>query len=725
MRLSYLLITCMILLVMGVSYALPYTWSSTIPVEIVPLSHINNKNELEGYLSDPNIVLFYIDDNFTKNPKNWILYNLNISEVKPEKIPDYGNYTYIDKNNIVIIYPKKYVYLDNNGALVYNTPKEFNGSKYKIKHIPPEKYKIPTKLPDLNGYVYLDKNSVYVLYPKKYVCRGNDGALIYNPPKREENKYSGEYKLIYNSGANKIPFYYNYSFVNKNNIFIIYPKKYVYLDNNGALLYHPPIELPKKEKIYNISTKLLDGEKGIYEIKNKKLLIVHPISINDKSILDFIGYYVSKNNGTFVYINKVPPHYKHVLINGIVIQNAIPDKRGDYAIDVAGRKIKVNLRNDDLINKKIKTVKGLSEILNINTTYISTGSENLKIIKKENPSKSELNTLLNDYWFKKWYNKNYTHIYYSPSNIKNRYNIKDFDILAMSYYPIIYTDKAPETFQNDPVGGYYPKSICYKGTNNIGYWEKGVKSDNKYYHYDKNEPQWNDNNKYVSNWYYKGKVVLPSNDSEMSDKYKYFNHWFVKNYGYALSENINGLLLTSNDKNLVDAIFGRDNSNLSWKLDLTNKIDYIVIPDHKEISKENGMIIIKIPGLLNDTYGIHYIKEYYIPPKDEEFGVYVADVVDYNSSLIYKLKDNYTWICSFKNYADWVNNYMHSNIKIVNGTMIIAKSNNPIKITIYKKGINISSLNLSNISIEEYNKTSNKLILYHCPTEKPIIYLLN
>ena len=655
MKLKYpSLILCMIFLLMNAGYALNYKWTSTIPVEFVPLSSIDNQTQLEYYLNKHNIVVFYIDEKYSIKSNDWILYKFNITRVSPDKIPDYGNYTLVSSNGVVVLYPENSVYRDKDGALIYNTPMPVNDVEYKIQHVPPVKQEKNSIIPDYYDYVLIN-NGTFIIYPQKYITRDDDGAIIYNPPLEIKN--------------DNIP-------------------------------------------IYNVSTKLIDAEKGVYEIKPKKILITHPINPDDKNILDFIGYYVSENNGTFAYINKVPPHYKHVLINGIVVQNAIPDKNGDYAVDVAGRKVKVDLRDDDLINKKIKTVKGLSEILNINATYISTGSENLKVIKKENPNKDELDALLNEYWFKKWYNDKYYHTYYNPSNIKNNYNVKDFDILAMSYYPIIYADKAPETFQNDPKGGYYPEVISYKGTDDIGYWEKGVKSDNKYYYYDKNEPHWNDNDKYVSNWYYEGKVVSLANESEMNDRYKYFNQWFVKNYGYAVSEGVDGLLLTSNDKNLVDAVFGKENNNISWKLAMDGKLSYVVIPDYKGVSKENNITIIKIPGLTNDLYGMHYIKEYYIPPKDEEFGVYVADIVEYNVSKIYMLKNNYTWICSFKNYADWVNNYMYSNIKIVNSTIIIAKSNNPIKITIYKKGTNITSPDLLKIPMEEYDKNSNKIILY-------------
>ena len=54
----------------------------------------------------------------------------------------------------------------------------------------------------------------------------------------------------------------------------------------------------------------------------------------------------------------------------------------------------------------------------------------------------------------------------------------------MSYYPLIYVDKAPETFDNDPTGGYYPETISYSGSESLGYWDEGPNSENNYYHYD-------------------------------------------------------------------------------------------------------------------------------------------------------------------------------------------------------------------------------------------------
>ena len=446
-----------------------------------------------------------------------------------------------------------------------------------------------------------------------------------------------------------------------------------------------------------------------YVVGPKKLYITHQINPDDKYILDFVGWYVSECNGTFAYINKVPPHYKHAVISGVAVQKTIPDENGEYELDIAGRKLKVDLRDDEAINKKIETIKGLSKVLNINLTYISTGSESLNVIKKDNIDVDELNDLLNYYWYKKWHGNEYTHVYCNPSNIKTKYDIDDFDILAMSYYPIIYVDKSPETFENDPVGDYYPDNIHYKGTAEYGYWDDGVDSKNKYYHYDHDEPYWDNADKYVTNWYHNGKVVLPLNDTKMNDdKYKYFNHWFVKNYGYALSEGVDGLLLLSNNEYLFDAIFGKDSNDLNWKLDINGKVKYVAIPDKKGISKEGDIIILKVPKLTGDEiYGTHYISENYIPPKDEEFGAYIADVMEYDTAKIYDLKDNYTWICSFKNYADWANNYLKNGIKIKNNTIYV-KSNNNIKITVYNK--NSSSL-LSTYPIEEYDNDLNKVVI--------------
>ncbi|ABR56323.1 hypothetical protein [Methanococcus aeolicus] len=503
-------------------------------------------------------------------------------------------------------------------------------------------------------------------------------------------------------------------YLNNENIVIFYTDKNYLSSNDNIFMGNDD------EKIIAMPKKILmpiDAEKGIYGIKPKKILMTNPINPDDKDILDFVGNYVSENNGSFAYINKVPPKYEQVVINGVAVQKVVPDENGEYAISVAKRKIKVDMIDDKLLTKKINSIKSLSELLNINITYISTGSENIKDIKKENiVDNNELNDLLNNYWFKKWYNNQYTHIQYTPSDVKTKYNAKNLDILAMSHYPMIYVDKAPETFENDPTGGYYPETISYEGPNNTGYWQKGAESENNYYHYEKGEPNWNDNDEYNSNWYYEGSSVSPANDTEMNNRYEYFNYWFVKNYAYALSENVDGLLLYSNDKTLYNMVFGKENKNMFWKLNIGDRVDYVVIPGHKEISKENNITIIKVPGLLNnEVYGVHYIKEYYLEPHNEEFGVYVADSIYYDKNKIYALKDNYTWICSFKNYADWSNKYTTNNIVIKKGN-ITTKYNENIKITIYNKNIkDINNKLFSKYSIEEYNNDLNKIVIENPP----------
>jgi len=599
MRLPFIAILCMFIVLLTNNHAMEYKWYSTIPIEYVPLSTIDNEKQLNRYLNNDNIVVFYIDRDYNPKRDDWVLYKFNITRVVPKEIPNYYNYTYINTGNSIVIYPKNSLYRDDNGVIIYNPPVPVNNS------------------------------------------------------------------------------------------------------NNGTFI--PPV--------YNTSTKLLDPKKGIYEIKPKKLLITNHINPDDKDILDFVGYYVSENNGTFAYINKVPPGYKSTIVTGIVVQKVIFDKDGKYVVDIAGRKLKVDLRDDDLIDKKLKHIEALSKLLNVNVTYISTGSENLNIIEKKDIDKDELDSLLNNYWFKKWSKDEYFHIYVSSVENKNHYP-KDFDILSLGYYPEIYTFKAPETFKNHPIGGYYPETISYEGTNDTGYWEKGLSSENEFYYYERGEPEVGDNNEYVTNWYYGEKPLPLTLDSEInSDKYKYFNSWFVRSYSYAVSNGADGLLVP-NDRYLLDAVLGKDNKNLTWKLDIVGKIKYVVSPGYTNISNGNGIPILRVPGLIdNESYGVPFISECYIPPKDENFGVYVADIVKYDTNKIYSWKDNYTWVCSFKNYVDWANNYINSNITIKNNSVIVY-SKRPLKVTLYRKNISYPDKNMKNISLEEFNREYNKMVFY-------------
>ncbi|GBF35945.1 hypothetical protein [Methanofervidicoccus abyssi] len=535
-----------------------YKWASTIPIYYVPLSSINSEDELNYYLDNDNIVIFYIDKKYNIERKDWILDKLlnkfNISRIVPEKIHGYEEY-------------------------------------------------------------------------------------------------------------------------------------------------------PVNNTLYVLNNKLMYNEKCIFEIKPKKILITYNIDPDSKEIMDFVGYYVSKNNGTFAYINKVPPRYKHILITGVAVQKAVLDDKGDYIIDVAGRKLKVDWRDDGFINKKIKHLKTLSKLLNINITYISTGDELLDVIEKSDIDKDELEDLLNDYWFKKRFNNTYFHTYVSSSD--KGYYTRTLDILSMGYYPNIYVYKTSETFKNDPIGGFYPETVSYVGTVKIGYWRKEITSENEYYDYIKDEPS-TDKNGGISIWYYQGEPVPLTLDSKLNeDRYKYFNHWFVKNYGNALAKGVNGLLLPSNNSYLLDAILGKDNRELKWKLNIGNKVEYIVIPGKGEPTIENNITIFKVPGVFEDLYGVPFIEECYIPPEGEMPGVYIGDIAEYNYSILYHWKDNCTWICSFRDYARWINNYVKCDIYIRNNSIVL-QSNIPMKVTVYSKNV----VYPENVSVEEYNNKLNKVVLY-------------
>jgi hypothetical protein len=185
----------------------------------------------------------------------------------------------------------------------------------------------------------------------------------------------------------------------KSNIVVFYEDKDF---SNGDKYRQSAIEYKLNNYIKAYNTTLVSPTNTsckFFVVGPKKLYVSHQINPDDKYVLDFVGWYVSENNGTFAYINKVPPHYKYAVISGVAVQKIIPDENGEYAVDVAGRKIKVDLRDDSLINKKIRTIKGLSNALNINITYISTGSESIDVIKEEDVDIDELDGLLDYYWF--------------------------------------------------------------------------------------------------------------------------------------------------------------------------------------------------------------------------------------------------------------------------------------------------------------------------------------
>jgi len=519
---------------------------------------------------------------------------------------------------------------------------------------------------------YLNSDNIVVIYT------GNDFAMT--PETEALLEYIGlvESKNI----VGTIPYFGNSTYINSDSAVV--PESYVYRDENGAYLYINSVDSAEKETttVYeaSISSKIFDD--GYYEIKPRKLFIPYNIDLENQEIIDFMGRYVASQGETFAYINKVPSNYESVVINGIVVQNIIPDENGESSISVADRTITVEVRDEDLINRKLNSVKTVSELLDIGTTYITTGSENIDIIKDSSITDNEKENLLNSYWFKKHYSDYYTHIKYNdygeyPTTV---------DLLAMSYYPLIYVDKAPETFEDDPTGGYYPDTISYSGSQTSGYWNEGADSENNYYHYD-GEDYWNDDETVSRDyWSVNGDFASMSEEIDFNSRYEYFEHWYVKNYAYAMTSGANGLLIFSKDEDLLDAVFNKYNKNITWKLNIEG-IDYLVIPDYIGYDRMNGVAVIKIPGLNNNEInGMQFIDEIYIEPYNEEYGVYVADVYEYDTNTIYDLNDDNTWICSFEEYVDWAETYRTSKIIIKNDTVYVNADDNA-KITIYRENI--------------------------------------
>ena len=705
----------LLILIVGVSLLscqaldVEYKWASTIPVKYIPLSSITTEEELNYYLNTEDIVVFYIDDKFKIGREEWKLYKLNITRVTPERIPDYGEYVFVNLGNFIVLYPEssvtsspvKYVFCDRDRRLIYYPPKPVNDTRYVPKHVPPMYKEVLDKIPEFDGYA-LVVNGSFVLYPKKYVTRREDGALVYHPPMNTSG--DRKFREVYGYTVKRTPEYYNYTLVPSKGVFILYPKGHVVRSNDTLLIYDPPVEIGEEVQVYNISTRVIDAKRGIFEIKPRKVLITHNIDPDSKEILDFVGYYVSQHNGTFAYINKVPPRYRHTLVTAVAVQKAVLDKRGEYIVKVAGRNLKVEWRDDQLLNRKIKHLKALSALLRINLTYISTGDEILDIIETTKIDRKELEELLNNYWFKKRFKDIYFHTY--VSSLDRGYYTRDLDILSMGYYPNIYVHKAPETFKNDPIGGFYPETISYVGTVKKGYWRKEVTSENEYYYYVKDEPSTDEG---ITFWYYQGRPVSSTMDSKLSgEKYRYFNHWFIKNYGNALARGVDGLLLPSSDRYLLDAVLGRYNREIDWKLDIEGKVEYIVIPEKGKASIEKNVTLLKVPGIFEDLYGVPYIKECYIPPEGERPGVYIGDIVGYNYSRLYNWKDNYTWICSFRDYARWVKNYVKSRVSIGDNGSIHLITDTPVKVTVYTKNVTYPA----NVSVEEYNRNLNKVVLY-------------
>ncbi len=677
------------------SESLEYKYISTIPIELIKLSDIKSIDELNKILDNNNTLTILCLDKLDKNTRYLLTY-LGVKEYTPSKIPDLYNYTLVTDK--ILLYKKYTVYRDEDGIYIFNPPVNVNHSKFEF--IKPYIIKVPNPkyIPNFDGYVLIN-NGTFILYPKKYVIRRADGSYIFIPPKNK----SDEYRVIYtfNKPPTMIPETYNYTFVDNKGIFIIYPKKYYIRNKDGIYIFYPPVNVSKKT-VYKISyPKISDG---VYEIRKNKLLFLYDTNLNNIKTLNIIGKYIAKNGGVFAYINKVPPYYKNILVAGVGIQKIIPDENGDYAIEVAGRKIKVDLLDEDVIKNKLKSIKALKS-LGINVSYIVTGDEGIKLVQKTDVDIDEAKELLNDYWFKKYYT-NYTHLYF---NSYYSYYINNDDIVGLSYYPLIYLEKAPETF-DEPYGDLYPNVIHYKGTEDYGYWEYGPESKNEYYHED-NEPFWNDNEKSAEGWYYEGRYV--TDDSDLWERYKYFEDWYVRNYAYLLAKGVDGLFLLSSDSYLLNVILGKEDlnsDNYSYSLDINKKIKYLIVPGSKGFNIVDNIPIIYIPTLLCDYYGVKILNMTYIPPKDEDFGVYVSNIIMFKPKLLIELKENGTCIMDFKNLAEWLTKYKKNFIIFKKRNVIYIKDNKNVKITIFKKNF---PYNLYNI--EEYKKDSYMYVIDNPP----------
>ena len=446
-----------------------------------------------------------------------------------------------------------------------------------------------------------------------------------------------------------------------------------------------PIEVVKLTRFTNVSQYLNDGyltifytsmpdyvfedkykkiADGVFEIKKYKLIFTHKPDFSKEKDMEIIGEYLKNNGQTFVYLDKAPAGYNKILAAAIVLTKAKLDENGRYGLDVAKRKLKVDYTKDNIIENKLKAVKAL-ELEGINVSYVITGDYGLDLIEKTIIYPYEVKDLLNEYWFK-YEGDNYTHIYFKPSKLLELMDLNNYDIIGLSYYPLIHLDKAPETFKSDPLGYYYPKSIKYTPNG----WEEGPESENNYYYAVRGEPNWNVK-EYYTGWYYQGEIVPPENDSKMWEKYRYFSDWYVKNYAYLLGLGCKALYLESSDSYLLSLILG--NATGYSKLYNLN-VSYLIVPGERGFRIVNNIPIITFPSLYDEKYGATVVNETYIKP-DDDFGVYVAEVNKFDTYLLYKLKENGTKIMSFKELANWLERYYKNLIKI-------KKDNNLINITL-------------------------------------------
>ncbi|MBP2200661.1 hypothetical protein J3E07_000059 [Methanococcus voltae] len=432
------------------------------------------------------------------------------------------------------------------------------------------------------------------------------------------------------------------------------------------------------------------------ELSPKKIFLPKEPDFTSKSFMDFLGNFVSSNGAKFAYLNKVPNGYNESLIWGVAVQNIMPDSTGDGVIQISGYNMIVDVIDSDLILKKLKLIDDYSKEIKSNYTYISTGAENLNVLDvntKEPISKYREFYIIEDFLRQETRNDN-LYSRYGDGNGYNTKYLKNKDLMAFSFYPMVYLDKSPDSIRNDPIGSYYPTSYDYQYLSNGDYWMNSRASETGYFQYDNDEILEDVGYSKIKRqtWTLGDEQLSLREENELKNKYDAFNYWYCKNYGYLTTNGVNAIILPSSDENLTDMIFDNtDNEDIIWKSTLANSnngISYIVVPGENNYYIKNNVSILQVPNFLNTQNSISYIQSYYKQPENEEFGVYVTDTIYFNKTVLKNLDSNRVWICSFEEFSNWNKDYTRTNMGLNNGNIVLTTNmNQKPKITYYENNI--------------------------------------
>ncbi|MCS3900771.1 hypothetical protein [Methanococcus voltae] len=443
--------------------------------------------------------------------------------------------------------------------------------------------------------------------------------------------------------------------------------------------------------------KVFDRQKIYYEdyveVAPKKIFLPKEPDFESKKFMDFLGTYVSSYGLKFAYLNKVPNGYNESLIWGVAVQNVMPDNTGDGVIQISGYNMIVDVIDSDLILKKLKIIDEYSNEIKSNYTYISTGAENLNVLDintKEPISKYHEFYIIEEFLRQETRNDNIYSRYGGGNGYDNNY-LKKHDLLAFSFYPMIYLDKSPDSIRNDPMGGYYPTNYDYQYLSNGDYWMNSRASETGYFRYYDDEILEDVSYSDISRqtWTLGDEQVSLRQENELNNIYDVFNYWYCKNYGYLTTNGVNAIILPSSDENLTDMLFdNKYNDDIFWRSTVVNSdngITYIVVPGENNYYIKNNVSILQVPNFLETKNLISYVQSYYKEPEDEEFGVYVSDSVYFDKNVLKNLtKSNRVWICSFEEYSYWTKNYYTTNMGLTDGYIVLTtNSNRKPQITCY------------------------------------------